>query len=704
MRTITTLMLALTLLLPALAAADELEAETAALSHLAVMGQTGAIAFPEAVTFEPRLVLDWAGGTRVRLEQRLLGIPVHAGGLVVSLDPDGQVVRVAGTPVDAVLLDVQPTIDPAAAEARSQGFIYLRYGGQGTIYPPRSERVVFVGQDGEARLAWRVDVSTADPPGNYQLLVDAFDGHFLDVQSTLVHARGNIYPTNPVASELAEVDIPRLDESVDGMEGDYAFVNSCLEIETGWSTNCTAKERFALPDQDGNYLFDPDPTAVEDPLAEVQMYYHLDLISDWFDSRYGFAHPEPIEGLVNFDYNNAFFGNADDDPASEVAFGQSALMDFAYDADVIYHEFGHSVFGSVAGQTGFLGADEYGLEWATGGINEGTADLFALILTGDPLMGEYAGSGFGSDAIRDLEEDRHCPTDLYGEVHDDGEVFGSFAWNVLDDPLFDADLSGDYFWGVVSGLPVNSNWMDVSDQLAATADDMLDVGALDQGQRDRLDELMASQGLDACGRVIRLDEGQEPSQLLVAVGFAGEGAEIPAGQQFSIDAPDNAYKIRFRVKDWRSSEANLAWVLYGRRGEHVFHEVQEMTTPFGPIDMPFPEDYDFRIEGEGDGFDLELTLDSDPPLEPGETYFFSVSSLVTGSLVEFYTAAEITVDGDVYIEEVEGDDDEAGDDDDNGGDGCQDCSSSVAAGPAPAGLLALLLGLVALRRRNQSAQ
>jgi MYXO-CTERM domain-containing protein len=120
--------------------------------------------------------------------------------------------------------------------------------------------------------------------------------------------------------------------------------------------------------------------------------------------------------------------------------------------------------------------------------------------------------------------------------------------------------------------------------------------------------------------------------------------------------------------------------------------------------MPFPEDYDFRIEGEGDGFDLELTLDSDPPLEPGETYFFSVSSLVTGSLVEFYTAAEITVDGDVYIEEVEGDDDEAGDDDDNGGDGCQDCSSSVAAGPAPAGLLALLLGLVALRRRNQSAQ
>ncbi len=696
MRALVPLLLPLTLLLPSAASADT-DPVDAALEHLELLADQGAIAFPEAVEFGPRLVLDWRGGTHVRLEQRLLGIPVHAGEVVVSLDTAGQTIRVRGEPVQGVLLDVQPSLDRSVAEARSQAFVAWRYGGQGTIFAPRSERAVFVDSKGEPHLVWRVDVSTARPPGNYQLLLDAHDGHIYDAQSTLVHAQGNVYPTNPVMSDVTEVELPRLDDSAEGMQGDYAYVSSCTDFETGWSSMCHAKERFALADGDGNFLFDPDPPAIEDPFAEVQMYYHLDLISEWFDTRYGFAHPQPIEGLVNFEYNNAFFGNADEDPAAEVAFGQSSTMDFAYDADVIYHEFGHSVFGTVAGQTGFIGADEYGLEWATGGINEGTADLFALVLTGDPRMGDYAGSGFGSDAIRDLEEDRHCPTDLYGEVHVDGEVFGSFAWNVLDDPLFDADLTGDYFWGVVSGLPVDSNWMDLSDQLAATADDLLAAGEIDDEQHARLLELMAAQGLDACGRVIRLDEEQEPTQMMLGVSFA-EQTPIPLGQQYSLDAPEGAYRLRFRVTDWYSQDPNLGWILYVRRGEHVFHEVIPVDTPIGTIDMPFPRDYDFSVDGEGDDYELELTLDSDPPLEPGATYYFSMASREIDTLGGFYVFGEITVDGDAWIEEVEADDDDAADDDDDGGSGCQDCSSSMAGG-APAGLLLVLLGLLGLRRR-----
>ena len=698
MRLLTSLLLTLVLLLPALSRADDAEAEAAALAWMDQLADQGAIAFPDAVTFEPRLVLDWRGGTRVRLEQRLLGIPVHAGEVVVSLDPRGAVTRVAGEALDAVLLDVQPTLDPADAEARSQAFVQWRYGGLGTLYPPRSELAVFVDHHGLPHLAWRVDVSTASPPGNYQLLLDAHDGHFYDVQSTLVHAQGNVYPTNPVTSDVAEVELLRLDDSAEGMQGDYAYVSSCTDFESGWNNTCNAKERYALADADGNFLFEPDAPSTVDPFAEVQMYYHLDLVSDWFDTRHGFAHPQAIEGLVNFEYANAFFGNADADPAAEVAFGQTGTMDFAYDADVIYHEFGHSVFGSVAGQTGFLGADEYGMEWATGGINEGTADIFALVLTGDPQMGDYAGRGFGSDAIRDLEDDRLCPTDLYGEVHVDGEVFGSFAWNVMDDGLFDAEFAGDYFWGVVSGLPVDSNWMDVSEQLRDTADDLLAEALIDDAQHARLAELMAAHGLEACGRVIRLDEDQEPTQIIIGVSFA-EQTPIPLGQQFSLDAPEGAYRLRFRVKDWQSQDPNLGWVLYVRRGEHIFHDVVPVDTPIGTIDMPFPDEYDFSVDGEGDDFELELTLDSDPPLEPGATYYFSMASREIDTLGGFYVFGEITVDGDAWIEEVEADDDDAADDDDDGGSGCQDCSSSVTGGSA-SGLVALVLGLVALRRRS----
>ena len=67
------------------------------------------------------------------------------------------------------------------------------------------------------------------------------------------------------------------------------------------------------------------------------------------------------------------------------------------------------------------------------------------------------------------------------------------------------------------------------------------------------------------------------------------------------------------------------------------------------------------------------------------------------TLAGFYVFGEVTVDGDAWIEEKVDDGDD-GDDDD--GAGCQSCSSSLVSGPTPAGLLALLLGLVALRRRR----
>ena len=683
-------------LIPALAAAER-TSEEAALDHLVRMAEDGAFAFPEALGFQPRQTLDWAAGSRVRLAQELLNIPVHGREIVVSLDRDGQVTRVSGEPVSGVLLDVQPTLPAGVAEQRSQGLVYAVFGGVGTIYAPRSELVVFVDRDELPHLAWKSFVSIGDPLGNYEVILDAIDGKILDLQPTLVHAMGNIYPTNPITSDVEEAEILRLSGTIDGMQGDYAYVNSCTEADLGYGgEGCTEKEKFALPDQGGDYYFDADPGSFEDPFAEVQMYWHLDFISAWFDDNFGFAHPQPIEGLVNFDYNNAAYGNFDSDPAAEVGFGQTGIYDLAYDADVIYHEFGHSVFGSVAGQTGFLGFDEYGMEWATGGINEGTADSFSMVLTGDPQVGDYAGRAFGyNGAIRDLEDDRHCPTDLYGQSHTDGEVLGALVWNLIDDPLLGAEFVGEFFWGAIAALPVNANWMDLSETLVESADDLLVDDLMDQAAHDRLIEILVEAGMDACGRVIRLDEEQEPTFMLLTMRFVGE-TPVPAGNQFSLDAPEGTYRLRFRVKDFATNEPNMAYTVFVRRGEYVHHDAEEIPTQWGSIDMPVPADYDFEEEGDGDDFEIELTLDSDPPLEPGATYYFSVASRKLGDFDYGWVAAEVTVDGDAWIEEVV----EAGDDDDDdGGDGCQDCSSSLSGGQAPAGLLVLLLvGLVRRRR------
>lgn len=699
------LAIALVIALPGLASADDSVAARTALDHLNAGAASGAVAFPDVLTFEAREPVRWAAGSHVRVDQLLLGVPVHGHGIVVSLDLDGAVRRVSGEPLSVVLLDRTGQVPSESAEALSQAFVRAWFGGDGILWEPRSELVVHV-RDDRAELAWRVDVSTARPPGNYRVLVDAQDGHVLGAQSTLVEARANVYPSNPVVSELEEVELLRLDEGddVEGMQGHYSYVNSCTDfVETFLGGSCLAKTRHALADEAGDFLFEPDPSASVDPLAEIQMYYHLDIVSRWFEEEHGFVHPGPIEGIVNFDYNNAFYGDFDDDADLEVAFGQGMGADAAYDADVIYHEFGHSVYGRIGGQTGFVGADEYGMEWAPGSLNEGTADVFALVLTGDPAMGEYMGDAWGlGGAVRDLEEDRHCPTDLYGETHADGEILGSFAWNLIDDAALGAEFVGDYIFGAVGAFPDDVNWEQAGQALANIADDMLDASLIDADQRERLSEHLQASGLVACGRVIPLDDGAEPVQQIAATSLFPE-VQVPLGVQFSLEAPADAIRLRFRVTDWSVFQPEVGWALYVRRGSHVLHEVVPLDTLLGPVDVSVPTEYDFAVEGEGDDYELELTFDSDPPLEPGATYYFSIASRQTAPLTDLIARGRIGVDGRVWLEEVAEGDEGDDDDDDDDGAGCQDCGSTFSASSPdarPVALLLLLLIAVGARRRR----
>jgi len=644
-----------------------------------------------------RVVVPTAAGSRVRFQQALKGVPVLGSEVVVSLDQTGSYLRAAGSALSAGTISNSPSLSPDTAADSARLFLEGLGSGEGSLWDPRST-LHFVQQGDSLRLVWLVDLSFSEPLGLYQVLVDAHDGVIRGHRSTLFTAQAYIYPTNPIVSDLTEVELTGLSAGAEHASGAYALARSCDVFEDSFgSGNCAEKSYHATADENGDFLFSPDPTSSDDPLAEVQMYHHLDLIARWFHETQGFEHPYPTEGIVNFDYNNAFFGDIDGDGAGEVAFGQTASMDFAYDADVIYHEFGHSVFGRIAGQTGFIDADEYGMQWSTGGLNEGTADLFALVLSGDPKLGEYAGAGgLGQSAIRDLEEDRHCPTDLYGESHRDGEIFGAFGWNLIDEPLIGAQLTGDFIYGAVSAFPTDATWSDAGEALVSTAQDMLDNGSLSTEQFAFISSELESSGLANCGRVIRLDEGQEPTQAMMGVSLLAD-QKLPLGQQFSLDAPEGTYKLRFRVKDFLTNDPNLAWTLYVRRGEHIVHELEELSTPFGTFEIPIPTDYDFEIDGEGSDFDLEITDESDLVLEPGATYYFSMASRQDGALNQFFANAEIRVDGDAYIDESAAGDDDDDDDDDPAG--CA-CNGTAVGGVAPLTAMAGLLLLGLSRRRE----
>ena len=644
------------------------------------------------LTIEPVAHSSWLGGTFVKVQQRLADLPIYGAPLRLDYDRRGELRAVHGEVLGTGPFSLEPSVAAAKAIELATAAVHSELG-TGELWPARAELGVLAWRG--SHLVWVVEVGVREPLGHWQVFVDAHDGQLHTVRQRMWTARGNIYPTNPLASIVTTVELNDVNGS---LNTDYARVSSCSD----WNPDeggCLAKVVQALPDANGDFLFEDNALSqTDDPFAEVQMFHHLDLIARWFEDRFNFRTDfgpagNAVEGIVNFGYANAFYGDGDGDGLPEVSFGQSGWADFAYDADVVYHEFTHAVFGQIV-ETGFGWFDEYGRVVGAGGLNEGSADLFSMVLSGDPLVGEYAASGSrnGLGAIRDLEEDRHCPTHIYGETHRDGEIWGSFGWNLIDHPLIGAELTAELIFGAINTWPTDVDYGIAGRSVIETAEALLEDGGIDAEQLAAVVELAEAQGLDDCGRVVRLDEGAEPVAGMRG-GFRNDGSmfTMPLPNQFSLDAPEGAVELIFDVVGLDGTPG-LGFTLHVRRGEHIVHDM----VPFGDhgFEIAVPADYDFKIEGFEIGTVLEMDAMSEHPLEPGATYYFSITALPTEAMGGF-GFADITVGGAVEIVPIEEPEPEAEPDSEpEGGDGCEGCSATPGFG-----LLAPWL-LVGLRRRR----
>lgn len=114
-------------------------------------------------------------------------------------------------------------------------------------------------------------------------------------------------------------------------------------------------------------------------------------------------------------------------------------------ASVTYHEVGHGIHEYIIAAGSFQGD-----------VSEGSADYVSATLLEDPTIG----GGFFTDgsAIREIDTDRIYPTDVIGEVHNDGLIWASFLWNL------------------------RAMWQESMGEEAGTeATDLLFLGALEQG-------------------------------------------------------------------------------------------------------------------------------------------------------------------------------------------------------------------------------
>lgn len=240
--------------------------------------------------------------------------------------------------------------------------------------------------------------------------------------------------------------------------------------------------------KDGHEFVEKNMTEEKiDRCAEISMYYHASKIYSYIRGLYkdidnkgdfylqnndaerplnvigNFQMPDTsdLQGIMQgtaklVPMDNAFFSQ--DNPSigallgqfgikgDLLVFGQGTKGDFAYDGDVVYHEFGHATI-YTAGIAGMEFTDKYGLSNEPGAVHEGTADTFSFLMTDDPCTGEYASQAIidwaadqGGTVAMDKEGDFFCMRttrneytvfeDFIGEVHWDGQPLLAANWAV----------------------------------------------------------------------------------------------------------------------------------------------------------------------------------------------------------------------------------------------------------------------------------
>jgi hypothetical protein len=478
----------------------------------------------------------------------------------------------------------------------------------------RRGRMVLWPHTSPALPVWLYEIQTSRPFDVIEVALDGIGGRQLWSRSTLIPVSGKVYANNPVVSTIQQVELLGL-TAPGQLTGEYADVQSCALVAD--ELKCV---RNALPDADGNYFFVPEEPSTTDAFAEVQAYYHVDTFHRHMKSTFGFARKgtsQQISVIVNYAFQNdegdskgiynAFYGDTNGDGVGDLTFGQGKSRDFVYDADVIYHEFTHSVVQETSDLS--VGIDQLGLNLMSGALNEAFADLFSSAFAGDSKVGEYAGNG----AIRDLAGSvRRCPDHLVGETHEDGLIWGRAIWALRGQASSSATFD-QVLYKTMVGLSKSASIVDAA-QLFLTLAQQEDASIVPLAQAE-----FAARGLLSCGRIIDLPL-DTPRQAYISGTRSIGTSVVPAAFQYLVSVPGDALSLTITLKKvggggmWGSQ---LALGLFVRKGETVKFVI--------PTSI-----YDFVMNNEQSSITLTKG-DAERPLEPGAVYYLLPVNVGLGS-------------------------------------------------------------------------
>jgi MYXO-CTERM domain-containing protein len=578
-------------------------------------------------------VVKTATGTVVRLQQRIGGVPVLGGAVIVRVGEGGEVADVAVSARQDLVVDTTP--DLTAEEAASE----LESSLQRSLpAAERAELVISTVADGT--LLWQLDVR--DSAGGTRYFVDAHTGRMFGARDLAVDAFGRVYTENSVSTPTpADVELFTLDTVADPIRlNGWGGLLAVTNYVSGGQPNYTVEQTLA-PTSGADFLYDPPAMATDptDGFAQVNLFFHLTTMRDFFSSL-GVVQTDPgwkITAIANVLENGQPMDNAFFSPMGQtsgpftapnlIAIGQGTQIDFAYDSDVFKHEFGHYVSDNAVGYNlGQTNVDSYGLSPFSGSIDEGIADYFACSNNDDSTLGEVA---LASQARELTDTSKVCPDDVLGEVHEDGEIIGSLSWSVRE--ALGASAGDQVVWGAVSSMPPGGTIGDFARGLVTATQALVTSGTLQAADLMAVQGIIASRGADDCDQTIAIDSGETKKVQVIGLDLIGQllggscsqakqfGATMQSLFHFSKKPAAGDQALRFTVDATTfGGGGDVELTLYVRKGNHV-------TFKSGGF-LPEVNQFDYSMPVNASTGEIIIDASSDPPFDPSAEYFFAVTS------------------------------------------------------------------------------
>jgi hypothetical protein len=396
------------------------------------------------------------GGVIQRYRQRVGGLPVLGAEAVVAHARGAAPTLVTDHTVAGLDPSGRARLSRAAAIERAMhatAASHLRAGTTARLaVDPASESVV-----------WEVLIASGRPLADYEVLVDAAHGSIVRIGDLLRHATGSalLYVPNPVVQQGSyaglkdrdDRDSPllnglRLPVMLERLSG----TNGCLEGQYASVGLGPRKTPVCAPG--GNFTAF---TRHSDKFEAAMAYYHIDRARAYIDglglSKAYSSQPQKVRVDAISD-DNSFFSPRQ----RSLTFGTGGVDD-AEDADVILHEYGHS----LQDQALHL----FGASLPAASIGEGWGDYDAAMMSAqetggdpahDPCMFEWDATSYTKNAcarrtdkpITLAAAKKRCG----GDPHCIGEAWSGALWALRG--ALGLDTSG---FSVMDRVALESNFM-----------------------------------------------------------------------------------------------------------------------------------------------------------------------------------------------------------------------------------------------------